>query len=855
LEGLRKFKDEAKVEGGERPSNWFESPSVELRYEREWSWQNWITPEGILAGAQMWMYTESGEPMKYLGEPLGALKNLTKGNAITIEGAAYRFVLPEDVREKIETLPEEEWDKLNEELYSVTTVVLPVSGIEVVAKFIPLIVDLYRRESYYPVQIFLRGSSFTEWDEAKWEDLWERVDSIKGWLQEKLHERTSRTTMEMQPEVVSPPSRYLLDAKTRIDKQAAAFLAHVGGLNLPRKWGSIKVWEDLRKERIASLREDPGEDQALKTVQGVRGPLLVKKSKPNGETVLDLSEEAEEALLAEVGHKGFRRVIHDKDGQNREYLIKRFRAGTGYVEIRLAWYGQAWPLVDEGRTKAEAELEEIKKRLQQTPLFHDLQEADRKELDSHLRMLESIRDGRLVMETILTTFGRDGENPVKMPSWQLRTLLQCENDPDGFRKVEGCLRALQEVRFHLQVTSGTGVPPGKSFGPFLGQVRFIPAGPGRHTDGDWHITIEEDFIGSLRVFQTGYYKLKDARKALLYDFGKKLSKEEKSGLEFIQGFSALGPYYDHAKGFTDQQSNLRRWIESQITLNKDAAKKGRKGLQVRGNAPNAGDPRLYGHDFCPLIPEGKHYQGALGHYLRNPEVGRKLAGTATSSTKTGGGHTEGLLAVMGYPLPPGKADTRRTHIVGGVLKDLRAVVEEAIGGIVAGRRPDGKWLTLKEASELQVDEITKNVTWYLFLPQNWTEKRAEDYEKHHAERRARGEVDYPIKITTSRAEAEQSQNLDGGTWKESEPLRIRLYMTRKERGLTQKEAGRIFGVSAMVVAYWEKGAERDEIGKRRGKDVSRELVPLVERWIKTGEVPSPEELAGRKNRRSGVRKD
>ena len=57
---------------------------------------------------------------------------------------------------------------------------------------------------------------------------------------------------------------------------------------------------------------------------------------------------------------------------------------------------------------------------------------------------------------------------VTIPAWELRTLLECEGDPNGLQRVRGCLRALQELRYSM-VAAGTGTPS-RSWGPFLASV-------------------------------------------------------------------------------------------------------------------------------------------------------------------------------------------------------------------------------------------------------------------------------------------------------------------------------------------------------------------------------------------------
>ena len=76
-----------------------------------------------------------------------------------------------------------------------------------------------------------------------------------------------------------------------------------------------------------------------------------------------------------------------------------------------------------------------------------------------------------------------------------------------------------------------------------------------------------------------------------------------------------------------------------------------------------------------------------------------------------------------------------------------------------------------------------------------------------------------------------------------------------ERKLSLQAVGDLFGVSKMAVSQWVRGVEPDEEGKVRGKLIPKELAPLLSRWIETGEEPSKDELAARKTRRKGVKKD
>jgi hypothetical protein len=663
----------------------------------------------------------------------------------------------------------------------------------------------------------------------------------------------------------APERRYLLDAPTRMDRKAAAVLAHVGGVNLPRKWKSVKKWEDLVQEEVERLQDTFG-DEAF-------GELLEKRTSPKGETIIRLTTKAQDALLESRGYQGFRRIVRDVDGVNREYIIKRFRSGDGYTEVLLTWYGQAWPLVDEGREKAKQDLERLREEASMGLLFEELDEKVQKEIDSRLRLMESIRDAREVMAAILHKFGAVGENPLRVSSWELRTLLECEKDPHGFRRVLGCLRALQEVRFRFRVAGVLGMSQ-DTFGSFLGTITYIPRGgepqsweailesKGGHREGDFLLSIADEFVGCLKVFQNPLPTIKNLRRLLTtYDWGHKLSREEKKalGAGYIKGISSVVPYFDRAKGFTETQSRLRAWIEDNLTRKKHGARPGHRTVQVKAG-PEAEEPRTYGRDFCPLLPAERLFHGALGHFPgKTAERGRRLFGTPTTPTKTSGGHTAGLLSEMGYTLPPGAAGAKRAEIAQKALQDLRAVVEEAFGGVVAGRHGE-HWVSLTDAEKLPVDTLLKKVSWYLFLAQDWRERIPQAVEDYYAERHARGETPYKVKVTKDRALTER-EGVESGlptavglAW---ESLNVRLYIARKERKLSQAAVGILFGVSQKTVDYWEKGPERGEDGKVRGKPIPADVAPLILRWVEEGTPPTADELATlavRRKVRPGTRK-
>jgi len=713
----------------------------------------------------------------------------------------------------------------------------------------PLVMDVDEQQAFYPVLAGLvlegEGADLAVWSEEDrrglWEKLFEGLDKVAQELRtgaEATRATTSTTgTLEPPaPPIVTKPAperRHLQAGTSLLDQQTAAFLSHAAGFSgLPRTWKSVQRWEDLVQAELERLREELGESafEDLRKTTGdsnARGPLLKRSyTARTKEEVVSLTAEAEEALLDSVGPRWFRRIHKDEDGVQREYLEKRLRAGSGVFTGRFSWYGRAWPLVDEGRKGEKIALEALEQRLRQGRLFEELSEEDQAALNSRLRLMESIRDAHSVMEAILAAFGRVGENPLRVPAWELRTLLECEKDRNGFRRVRGCLRALQEIRFEVTL------PGTRISGPFLGEVAYVGRGPGDHGDGTFFLQISPAFVGSLGVFRTSHHKVP---KVLTYAWTKELSADERKELGkrgFVQGFS-LAPFWDRAKGFTPSQTSLRRWIEQELTRNKDAARWDRRSVRLKPSDPQADKPRTYGWDFCPLLPEGRFYYGALGHFSKNAECGRSLYGTPRTSTKTGGPHSAGLLSVMGYPLPRGQAKRARARTYRQALEDIRDVVEGAFQGVAVAKPRGGPWLTLEEASKLQEKDL-RRVAWFFFIPPDYQERMGSDIEGYQAERHARGEVDYLVGVQNPKDSEKARSRDDVGP--ETLPLHARLRLAREDRGLTQADVAKLFGVSRVMVSLWEAGTEPDEDGKVHGKPISRDLVPLVECWVVTGAV-------------------
>lgn len=214
-------------------------------------------------------------------------------------------------------------------------------------------------------------------------------------------------------------------------------------------------------------------------------PLLARRVRGGAE--VELSGKGEEALVAREGERGLRRVMQSESEAVREYFVKRLTSSDGFIEVRLSWFGAAWPF-EEASRRIESGFQAFlaQSRGPQQTLFEELDEQQRERADAQLRLMESVRNGRLVLDYLVRTFGRDGRGPVSVPAWDLKTLLGCEKDPHGLRCVRGCLEALSEIRFEMPLQGGG--QKARSFGALLSEVQYVGAGKGDHGDGTFHIT-------------------------------------------------------------------------------------------------------------------------------------------------------------------------------------------------------------------------------------------------------------------------------------------------------------------------------------------------------------------------------
>jgi DNA-binding transcriptional regulator YiaG len=632
-----------------------------------------------------------------------------------------------------------------------------------------------------------------------------------------------------------------------VDTSTLTVVSHIHKVSLPaKKWSTLPAWHELVDESIRTILEEEGERafQDLREETGdptARGPLLHRRYKASGE-VLQLSVEGERRLKIRRGLAGGYRYVDAKNGH--EYFTRLFEAGKGYLEVGLSWFGLAGPWVKDWRERFKRETEAVDFQL---PLFEDLDTEQQESVSRRLSRLHMLEDGQRIMEVILGQIGRQGINPVRIPAIVFKVLLMLERDANWKQRVEGALEALRYCEFRVNSFDMGKVI--RAYGSFLAEWRYTGSGSGRHGDGDYTLFVTPGFLGCIQIFQSDKRRLGGE---VQFDFSKKLSRDDKEKLGWGQKASKTAEtfthidagrvFYNAAAGLNAHQKNLVSFLERQITLRRSAISRALGNHTARDQERAVGrgsEPRIYTSEVCALLPTAQRYQGAIGNFKRNAEAGWRLGGTPRREGARGGAHTAGLLHELGYTLPSGRATNERLAIAIKALEDLKIVVEDYLEGRVLVSLKGGRWLTLDMAARLPERALLEQVLFFPFLPEDWRERRKRKWEEHQAARAARGETPHAWAITEDTHEAELAR-LPGATPGEA-PLHHRLRDIRLQRSISQGGAATIFGVTRQALAAWEN----------ESKKIPAELSPWVERWIKTGDAPSPEELASRTTSRKG----
>jgi len=630
----------------------------------------------------------------------------------------------------------------------------------------------------------------------------------------------------------APPALPFLLAFQRdvqVDQFAIDVTTHIHKVRLPKNWPE-KSWEELVGDEIDRLHGDEGDEAFTTTLKRSRGGRPMLRSK--AENLLKIREG--------MTKQGYR--FRDPTS-GEEFLTRVFQLRDGYLEIGFSLYGLTSVLTEEGRKRIREEAERAS-----SCLFPDMAQ---KVVARH-RLLE---DSHLMMQALMSCLAMAKANEFRIPAEALKVLLNIGNDPNWLGRIRGALYAL--ANFKLRVKSFNLVPRYEAYGSYLNHYEYFGAGPGGSGQGTFLLNLNPKFFRFFQIFESQKVRL-DNREIVQLDFTRRIKHDDLEGDVIYQTLSDAGDtFYSSAAGLSESQRNLTTFLTTQITRRKhpvsmifgNASKRETDRLMASGLERL--EPRLYEHDFCPLIPEGKRFEGALGRMKRFPESGWRLFGLRRSS------RTPCLMTEMGLDLPSTRTPAQRRRAIASAIDDIGVVVEEYLEGLVAVYI-EGEWMSIAAARQLP-DPILRKSQWFPFLPQGWIHLRRRKWEHTQEERAKRGETPAAWKVTEDPGEAKRSHAAirEGRhispSLSLSEPLWARLIKKRKELGLSQAQVGEIFGVSQRTVSLWEYGTEADASGRVRGKPISRELIPLVERWIEVGVKPSEEELHSRKTRQRGKR--
>lgn len=678
------------------------------------------------------------------------------------------------------------------------------------------------------------------------------------------------------------PARTILDTPTREDSQGRAQLSKMHKVKLPKKWEKIPRWEDLTDRRIEAIKNEFGIEE------GVKNKLLKvnRKGRKGGpiEISYELTKAESEKLRDSLGEKVFREERNDPGRGESLAIVKRIKTANGDIlEVSFSWYGMDWKLVDGGRERAKEAFKGILIEDEQGLLFPKLKSHQRERLIRQIEHIEFLRDSERLMGLLVDRFGQKGSNVFSIPLWELKAFFEIERDPHALDRINGAFFCLTKLEFVLKQFGRNG---SSGYGPFL-VFYELPT----KIDGDVLVEVSQWAIGALRVFEKGRKafpytinekKLEDPEakpsgEVVDYDFSRKLPWEQKKelskalpkGSRITHKDTSINGHLVNALADGDERkkrqlSHLLDFMATELTRNKDP-RRDRKQIDKRLDGSK---PRLYDREFCPLL-EDRLLSGALAHQKHSPESGRKLYGGSPQATSRSGASPEGLLSVLGFHET---SKSGRKREIREALLLMVEVVEQTLGGLVALKNGT-EWARVQEVIGLEEDLfiVGREYRVHLFFPENYVELLYERYHEYQAERAKKLKLPYTVKITKDR-DLHRKNDLDrpsngqvGEAVEERAavlkrlraitPLHERLVGARQHRNLTQKDVGLIFGVSAQTVKLWESYT-KDDLGKIvKGRPISRELVPLVERWLEEKTAPTSEELSALKNRRPGRAQD
>jgi len=258
--------------------------------------------------------------------------------------------------------------------------------------------------------------------------------------------------------------------------------------------------------------------------------------------------------------------------------------------------------------------------------------------------------------------------------------------------------------------------------------------------------------------------------------------------------------YDRRDKLSSDQVSLREYVEQNLTTRTAQ----HSPYLPKAERSNSHDKRIYTRTFCPLIPEGKEYLGALGSARNYAEIGRKVykPPTKPNPAKRSGGYEGGVFQVMGYHMS--LANT--TPNIQTAMHNARAVVEDCLGGLMVFRRgllganKPPQWIPFDEG--VTAGDI-RELYAYMFIPVDYSEHRRRRYEQ------ATGHTLLEDHAQRESLMSAQSTYLDAQgepliPYKDSGyPVVVMLAAATKADPQGENGASEIIGVSKSSVSRWK----------------------------------------------------
>lgn len=324
------------------------------------------------------------------------------------------------------------------------------------------------------------------------------------------------------------------------------------------------------------------------------------------------------------------------------------------------------------------------------------------------------------------------------------------------------------------------------------------------------ITLNRILLGGLVLLSSTPKTLATGVQTPTFDTSEKKRREKKKEIEGMGDRLAHSPevHLDHfleVLGESQEVQTLGLVLANHVTAAGAPVAKGWTTKPKGQKNPDGSKERHYITQFCPLIPDGTFFHGALGHFTQSPEGGWKMAGKHNETRRT----NYSLLEFMGIELPGGNAQERRDEATLQGFRALRRVVVDLGEGLLAIRL-GGKWHDLgAPMEEAKLLHLLREGRIFPFFSPGWLDRI-----------RAAYEVKARVKLPKSAEEAHAARWKKPKADEDGFPFTVRFQAALERRNLTQAQAAAELGVSKMTVSRWI-----------RGMAISQESAAKVREWM------------------------